>query len=102
MQENEKAFSKRYEALQQFVDLANLLTPGVEWPTPDELAQFGVRIMRGDESDESSAALDHQRHAAIEPVWQDALRRFRPTAADRKAFGGFQGQLAVFRPRASE
>src|SRR5579863_5222764 len=93
---------KRYEHLEQFVDFANLLEPGREWPTPEELERWAVRIAR---NDEAAAELDQARLGVIEPVWKEAARRFRPKVADRLALFGdatLQGNIAVFRRAADD
>lgn len=98
MIERSKVISKRYEYLEQFVDLANLLTPGREWPTPDDLAQLAVRVSR---QDENAVELDQQRLAIIGPIWEEAARRFRPKAEDRLELfgdlGTLHGNVVVFR-----
>lgn len=100
MGDKQKHSWKRYEFLGQFVDLANFLKPGVEWPAPGEVEQLAakMKIASLDAKRLDAAWTSEERlNAAVYPVWKAACKRFAPRKTDAISMIPEPGTIAVVR-----
>ena len=71
----------RYE-IEQLIDLANTLTPDVDWPTPEKLDELDAKIVRLDREGQNTDDIEAERERVLLPAWKAATRRFPPRAGD--------------------
>jgi hypothetical protein len=94
--------SGRAYDLTQLIDLANLLQPKTEWPTPDHLDEIAGRIALakqhpGREMDQYYEPAEVSLDAVLDTVWRAAAAKFPPSAKETKTQGARRGDMVILR-----